>query len=75
MIERIYDVTTRMGEISSTEIEFLAPEWRVANIERKGIDDAPHLEGPIGRPQGGGDFGMSTDEVIALTRGLPADEG
>ncbi len=25
--------------------------------------------------QGLGDFGLSTDEVIALMRGLPADEG
>ncbi|MBS0561698.1 MAG: AbrB/MazE/SpoVT family DNA-binding domain-containing protein [Proteobacteria bacterium] len=70
------DVRERAGLMPGTDVEFEieAGGVRLVKATRKG---ARRTRGQklVERLRGGGDFRMSTDEIVALMRGPAADEG
>ena len=69
------EVRERVGLMPGTDVEFeidggaarLVKTERRSSRKRRG-------QKLVDRLRGGGDFNMSTDEILALMRGPPADE-
>ncbi len=69
------EVRERAGLMPGTDVEFAIEAGAVRLI--KTTRDGPRKtrgQKLVDRLRGGGDFRMTTDEIIALMRGPPADE-
>jgi len=69
-------VRERAGLMPGTDVEFEIDAGVVRLVKTTGAARRETRgQRLVDRLRGGGDFRMSTDEVIALMRGPPADEG
>jgi AbrB family looped-hinge helix DNA binding protein len=69
------EVRERAGLMPGADVEFEIDAGAVRLI--KTTHDGPRKtrgQKLVDRLRGGGDFTMTTDEILALMRGLPADE-
>ena len=65
-------IRERSGLVPGSEVEFEIDEEGVVRLRRKGDSEQPRnaaLEEAIGRMRGSATAGMSTEEIMALTRG------
>ncbi len=69
------DVRRRAGLMPGADVEFEleAGGVRLVKAKRSGARQS-RGEKLVARLRGAGDFKMTTDEILALMRGLPADE-
>ena len=69
------DIRERAGLMPGTDVEFEIDAGTVRLVKAK-RDGRRKTRGQklVERLRGGGDFKMSTDEILALMRGPPADE-
>ncbi len=70
------DIRERAALMPGTDVEFEI-EGAVVRLVKvsKGVGRKTRGQKLVERLRGGGDFRMSTDEVVALMRGPSADEG
>ena len=65
-------IRERSGLVPGSEVEFEIDDEGVVRMRRKGNAEQPRntaLEEAIGRMRGSATAGMSTEEIMALTRG------
>ncbi len=69
------DVRERAGLVPGTDVEFEieAGAVRLVKVTQEG-SRMTRGQRLVDRLRGGGDFKMTTDEILALMRGPPADE-
>jgi AbrB family looped-hinge helix DNA binding protein len=70
------EIRERAGLMPGTDVEFEIKGGAVRLVKRK-RSSGRKTRGQklVEGLRGGGDFKMSTDEIVALMRGPPADEG
>ncbi len=70
------EVRERAGLMPGTDVEFEIEGGavRLVKTTRHGSRKKTRGQKLVDRLRGGGDFRMSTDEILALMRGPPADE-
>jgi AbrB family looped-hinge helix DNA binding protein len=71
------DVRERAGLMPGTDVEFKVGAGGVVRLVKTKAGGRKKTRGQelVARLRGRGDFGMSTDDVVALMRGAAADEG
>ena len=69
------DLREQAGLMPGTDVEFELEGGALRLVKAKaGVPRRTRGERLVERLQGAGDFGMTTDEVLALMRGPPVDD-